>query len=106
MCVDQNEMALPDSQCDEERKPKGTESCSIPLCNTTEDVENLDEELDDEAEDSDSDLTNVSADVKEDDDDNRIKKISITPYTGHIDDIDLEEDEESLENMNDMSNTI
>lgn len=98
-------MALPDSQCDEEKKPKGTEPCSIPLCNTTEDVENLDDELDEDTDESD-DLLNDSSDGKENDDDNRIKKISITPFSGHIDDIDLDDDEESLERINDLSNTI
>lgn len=110
MCVDQNEIALPDFQCEELRKPKDTETCLIPLCNTTEDVESLDEDEDDTEEQDDH--INVSSSTKDNnynnddnDDDNRIKKITITPYE-HIDDIDLENDEESLESINDMSNTI
>lgn len=38
MCVDQNEMAMPDNQCDVETRPMEMEPCSVPLCNnTTED---------------------------------------------------------------------
>lgn len=112
MCVDQNEMALPDSQCEEERRPKDTDSCAIPLCNTTEDVEDLSEE---DNETTSEDQSNVSgakfiSDYRDDDADNHIKKIKIAPYNHrhhpHVDDNDFEDDEDSLENISGMSNTI
>lgn len=40
MCVDQNEIALPTAQCDHQLRPKETEICNVPLCNTTEDTPN------------------------------------------------------------------
>uniref|UniRef100_A0A336MHP1 CSON001890 protein n=1 Tax=Culicoides sonorensis TaxID=179676 RepID=A0A336MHP1_CULSO len=40
MCVDQNEIALPTAQCNDQARPKETDTCNVPLCNTTEDTPN------------------------------------------------------------------
>lgn len=38
MCVDQNEMALPDTRCTNETKPHDTDACgSLPYCNADDD---------------------------------------------------------------------
>lgn len=36
MCVDQNEMALPDTRCTNETKPHDTDTCgaNLPYCNS------------------------------------------------------------------------
>lgn len=40
MCVDQNELALPDLRCDIDNKPHDTEPCGtiLPKCESVQDI--------------------------------------------------------------------
>lgn len=49
LCVDQNEIALPEEQCEDQPKPSDYEQCSLilPKCSTDDDDEFIDNEIPD-----------------------------------------------------------
>lgn len=89
MCVDHNEIALHDSQCDPNKRPIESEPCIVELCNnTTEDspenepIEN--EKIEEEEEEAPLQSENPKDFEKEEKD----------------------EDEENFENFSEISNVI